>query len=117
MSHAKIKLYEKISAELIESGEAQSGTMMGFPSLRYRSRYFACKDKSTGALIVKLTEKKVSSLIQAGKAKPFSPAGQLFKTWAVIQDFDEELWRSVLQEARQYALESLVKTTDTSNQA
>lgn len=96
-------LFDKIADEFIDAGEAQPGTMMGFPCLRVRNTYIACKDKATGALIVKLTEKRVKDLINSGQAKAFKPAGQLFKQWAAMSDFDENLWKDVLRESRKLA--------------
>ncbi len=99
-------LFDRLSDELIDLGEAQPGTMMGFPCLKVKTRYFACKDKSSGALIVKLTEKRVKSLISSGDAKAFAPAGQLFKQWAMMDVFEERLWREVLREAKKLAEEA-----------
>ena len=56
MVQADSALFDKLSDELIDAGEAQPGTMMGFPCLKVKGSYFACKDKATGTLIVKLTE-------------------------------------------------------------
>lgn len=93
-------LFDKLSEELIDSGEAQPGTMMGFPCLKIKKGYFACKDKVSGTLIVKLTEKRVEALMKSGEARAFAPAGQLFRNWAAMAVFDENLWRGVLREAR-----------------
>ncbi len=111
MSNTGRNLYDRLSTELIDSGEAQAGTMMGFPSLRFRSCYFACKDKPSGALIVKLTEERVSALVKSRQARPFEPAGHLFKTWAVIHEPDEPFWRLVLQEARELAQQSVTNSS------
>lgn len=73
---------------------------MGFPCLRSRGTYIACKDKASGTLIVKLTENRVKSLVDSGQADAFAPAGHLFKQWASMSVSDELLWRSVLKEAR-----------------
>jgi len=93
-------LFDKLADEFIDAGEAHPGTMMGFPCLRVRSTYIACKDKASGTLIVKLSERRVASLIESGQAKPFAPAGHLFKQWAAMSVSDEGLWRGVLKEAR-----------------
>lgn len=93
-------LFDKLADEFIDAGEAQPGNMMGFPCLRFRSTYIACKDKASGTLVVKLTEKRVKSLIDSGQAVEFAPAGHLFKQWAAMSVSDELLWRGVLKEAR-----------------
>ena len=93
-------LFDKLADEFIDAGEVQPGTMMGFPCLRVRGSYIACKDRSSGTLIVKLTEKRVKNLVDSGQANEFAPAGHLFKNWAAMSVSDEILWRGVLKEAR-----------------
>ena len=106
MSDFDRTLFDKLSDELIDTGEAQPGTMMGFPCLKAKGSYFACKDKATSTLIVKLTEKRVKALVNSGEAKIFAPAGQLFKQWAMMEVFDETLWRGVLREAKKLVEEA-----------
>ncbi len=65
-------LFDKLADEFINAGEVQPGTMMGFPCLRVRGRYIACKDKTSGTLIVKLTEKHVKNLVESGLANSSS---------------------------------------------
>jgi len=96
-------LFDKLADEFIDAGEVQPGTMMGFPCLRVKGTYIACKDKATSTLIVKLTDRRVKHLINAGQARAFQPAGHLFKQWAAMEVFDEVLWRGVLREARKLA--------------
>lgn len=100
MSNIDPTLFDKLADEFIDAGEAHPGTMMGFPCLRVRTTYIACKDKASGTLIVKLDEQRVKNLIESGKALPFAPAGHLFKHWAAMAVSDEVLWRGVLKEAR-----------------
>lgn len=100
-------LFDKLADEFIDAGEAQPGTMMGFPCLRVRGNYIACKDKSSGTLIVKLTENRVRNLVDSGQAITFAPAGHQFKKWASMSVSDEILWRGVLREARKLIEESL----------
>ena len=99
-------LFNKLADEFIDAGEAQSGTMMEFPCLKVRGSYIACKDRSNGKLIVKLTESRVKELIESRQARAFAPAGKLFEKWACMEVFDEILWRGVLKEARKIAEES-----------
>lgn len=99
-------LFDKLADEFIDAGEAQPGTMMGFPCLRSRGTYIACKDKASGTLIVRLTENRVKSLIDSGQAIEFAPAGHLFKKWAYMSVSDELLWRGVLREARKISEET-----------
>jgi hypothetical protein len=99
-------LFDKLADEFIDAGEVQPGTMMGFPCLRVRGNYIACKDKSSGTLIVKLTEKRVNNLVDSGQANEFAPAGRLFNNWAAMSVSDEILWRGVLKEARKLTEDS-----------
>ena len=106
MVQADSALFDRLSDELIDAGEAQPGTMMGFPCLKVKGSYFACKDKTSGTLIVRLTEKRVKDLVSSGEARVFTPAGQPFKRWARMEVFDESLWRGVLREAKKLVEEA-----------
>ncbi|MCG8454284.1 MAG: hypothetical protein MI717_14020 [Spirochaetales bacterium] len=96
-------LFDKLADEMVDTGEVQPGTMMGFPCLRVRKHYIACKDINTGTLIVRLTKERVSELVLRGSAEVFAPAGQEFPQWAKMSLPDEGLWRQVLHEARKLA--------------
>jgi hypothetical protein len=104
-------LFEKLANEMFENGTAQPGTMMGFLSLKAHGIYFAYKDKKSGSMIVKLTEKKVKDLISRDQAEAFAPAGFLYKNWAVMTVSDEVLWRALLRDARELAEKESGKQT------
>lgn len=84
-------------------GEAEKGTMMGFPCLRWDGKFFACLHRQTDDLIIKLPKERVTELLTAGKAEPFAPNGRIFKEWALISELDEAKWKNYLEEARQFA--------------
>ena len=84
---------------LAEPGVTQ-GTMMGYPCLRANGAFFACTERSTGHLIVKLPVQRVSELVAAGQALPFAPAGRTFREWAAFPVADPAEWRALLTEAR-----------------
>jgi len=67
-------------------------TMMGLPCLRWDGAFFACLDRRSGDLVVKLAESRVNELICAGKADPFATAGRRFKQWAAIGVSQQDLW-------------------------
>ena len=46
---------------------------MGYPCLRSNGAFFACVERATGHLIVKLPAHRVSELAAAGQALPFAP--------------------------------------------
>jgi hypothetical protein len=59
--------------------------MMGFPCLRVDDKFFACIDRATGNLILKLPAGRVNDLVRTGTGRPFAPNGRVFKEW-VAQD-------------------------------
>jgi hypothetical protein len=77
-------------------------TMMGFPCLRVDDRFFACVERATGNLIVKLPAERVNELLRTGTGRPFAPNGRVFKTWVACPAPDHELWADLLNEAKRY---------------
>jgi hypothetical protein len=73
--------------------------MMGFPCLRFDGDFFACCDRKTGDLVVKLTEDRVTELVTAGQAGSFAPGGRPFREWARVTTRDRRRWRALLDEA------------------
>lgn len=92
-------LYWAVAQPMIDDGEAERGTMMGFPCLRIHGQFFASMHRETGDLVIKIPADRVDELIAAGEASPFAPAGRRFKEWAQISDRDEARWRSLVDEA------------------
>jgi hypothetical protein len=78
--------------------------MMGLPCLRWDGAFFACLDRRSGDLVVKLAESRVNELICAGTADPFAPAGRRFKQWAAIGVSQQDLWADFLAEAKEFAV-------------
>jgi hypothetical protein len=66
-------LFWELAAPLMTDAAVTRWTMMGFPCLRYRGRFFASTDRSTGALLVKLPAARVTELIAAEHGQPFAP--------------------------------------------
>lgn len=77
--------------------------MMGFPCLRLHGDFFACRDVKSDALVVKLTEDRVTALIDSGGGVAFAPSGRPFKAWVVIASADPVGRERVLAEALQCA--------------
>ena len=84
---------------LLEHAGVSRSTMMGFPCLRLNGDFFACCDRRTGDLVVKLTEQRVTELVDAGKAEPFAPNGRRFREWATIPVRRQPSWHALLDEA------------------
>jgi hypothetical protein len=78
-------------------------TMMGLPCLRWDGNFFACVDRLTGDLVVKLSKVRVDELIAAGQASPFAPAGRHLKQWAAVSVAQQHLWAERLIEAQKFA--------------
>ena len=81
----------------------QTGTMMGFPCLRWQGVFFASSDRATGDLVVKLPEARVRALITDGAAITFAPNGRTFRDWARVQRRDPASWRRLIDEALAFA--------------
>lgn len=78
-------------------------TMMGLPCLRRDGAFFAACDRTTGDLLVKLPEARVTALITTGDAVPFAPAGRRFRRWAAVPPEHAGSWPALLAEAHTYA--------------
>jgi len=76
------------------------GTMMGYPCLRFRGKFFASEERGSGNLIVKLPATWVKEHIAAGRGVPFLPNGRVFREWLLVTETDEDQWRTLLAEAR-----------------
>ena len=76
---------------------------MGYPCLRVNGAFFACVERATGNLIVKLPAHRVSELAATGQALPFAPNGRTFREWAAFPVADPAEWRALLTEARAFA--------------
>ena len=76
---------------------------MGNPCRRANGTFFACVERATGHLIVKLPAHRVSELAATGQALPFAPSGRTFREWAAFPVADPAEWRALLIEARTFA--------------
>ena len=75
---------------------------MSYPCLRANGAFFACVERATGHLIVKLPAPRVSKLVATGQALPFAPNGRTFREWAAFPVADPGEWRALLTEAREF---------------
>jgi hypothetical protein len=88
-----------LAERLLEEPGITRSTMMGFPCLRIDGRFFATCDHRSGALVVKLPEERVHTLVDAGHAESFAPAGRPFREWASIPSARSRTWSRLLAEA------------------
>lgn len=95
----KSEQFWDIAQPLLLTGQADKGTMMGFPCLRVQGKFCASLEKDSGDLIVKLPAERVKALIEAGEAAPFAPNGRTFREWALLIGHDADQWEKMLQEA------------------
>jgi len=72
---------------------------MGYPCLRIRGAFFACVERKTGHLVLKLPADRVQKLVRSGRALPFAPNGRVFREWAAISQPNRKRWTAMLTEA------------------
>ena len=105
MSNASAReaLFWDLAQQLLAEPGVTRSTMMGYPCLRANGTFFACVERATGNLIVKLPAHRVSELTATGQALPFAPSGRTFREWAAFPVADPAEWRALLAEARAFA--------------
>ena len=91
---------------VLDRAGVSRSTMMGLPCLRRDGAFFAACDRRTGDLLVKLTQERVATLVAAGRAHPFAPAGRRFRRWAAVPPEDIGTWPALLAEAYDGAAET-----------
>jgi hypothetical protein len=89
----------RLANPLLRQAGVTRSTMMGYPCLRLDGDFFACCDRRTGHLVVKLDEARVTELIDADRAEPFAPNGRVFREWVSIPDRFSRTWPTLLDEA------------------
>lgn len=92
------RFWELAEPLLVTSGVTRS-TMMGFPCLRVSGAFFACCDRSTGDLVVKVSADRVDELVASGRGLAFAPAGKRFREWVAIPYEKRRTWRGHLDAA------------------
>ena len=101
--HSRESLFWELAQQLLADPDVTQSTMMGYPCLRANGAFFACVERATGNLIVKLPAHRVSELAATGQALPFAPNGRTFREWAAFPVADPAEWRALLAEARGFA--------------
>jgi hypothetical protein len=100
---ARENLFRELAQQFLAEPGVTEGTMMGYPCLRANGAFFACVERTTGHLIVKLPARRVNELVATGPALPFAPNGRTFREWAAFPVADPVEWRALLAEARDFA--------------
>ena len=95
--------FSELAQPLLAIAGVTRSTMMGLPCLRQDGAFFAALDRTTGALLVKLSRERVDELLGSGLAEPFAPAGRRFRQWATVPAQQTENWAPLLDEARTFA--------------
>jgi hypothetical protein len=95
--------FARLVQPLLTRPGVASSTMMGLPCLRVDGRFFAACDRRTGSLLVKLSESRVTQLIDTGCAEPFAPSGRRFREWAAIPVALGRTWEPLADEALAFA--------------
>jgi hypothetical protein len=97
-------LFWDLADALLQLPTITRSTMMGYPCLRQSGAFFACIERATGYLIVKLPEDRVQEMVGSGRAIPFAPNGRIFREWAAFPRLNRELWTTMLDEALEFAI-------------
>ncbi|MEM1246197.1 MAG: hypothetical protein AAGK22_07480 [Acidobacteriota bacterium] len=95
-------LFWKIADEMIASGKAEEGTMMGHPCLRTEGQFFATILGEREEVVVKLPKDRVTELIREEVGLPFAPAGRKFKEWVALPKGQSRRWRRLIADAREF---------------
>jgi hypothetical protein len=69
---ARETLFWELAQQLLAEPGVTRGTMMGYPCLRANGAFFACVERATGHLVVKLPAHRVTELAATGQALPFA---------------------------------------------
>lgn len=99
---ARVALFWELAGQFLAEPGVTRSTMMGYPCLRINGAFFGCIERATGHLVVKLPAQRVSELVAAGQALPFTPNGRTFREWAAFPVADPGEWRALLAEAREF---------------
>jgi hypothetical protein len=75
------ELFWALAESVLARPAVSRSTMMGFPCLRMNGDFFACVERGTGNLIVKLPADRVNELVGSGVGIPFAPNGRMFREW------------------------------------
>jgi len=94
--------FESLTEPLLARPTVSRSTMMGLPCLRTDGAFFASFDTRTGRLLVKLPAAMVQTMVAAGAAEPFAPAGRTFREWAAIPPSRLDDWTDILTAALDY---------------
>ena len=97
------ELFWELAEPMYADPAVRRSTMMGLPCVRLDGRFFACLDRRSGALVVKLPADRVRQLIDAGHGQAFGPAGRTFREWVALPVPDRRRWQGLLAEARDHA--------------
>ena len=100
----KDKLFWDLAQPMLITGEADKGTMMGFPCLRVQGKFFASLERETNNLIVKLPAERVKAMVSEGTGLSFAPNGRVFREWVMFDKADESQWEALLKDAREFVL-------------
>jgi hypothetical protein len=95
-------LFWKLADTLLADPAVTRSTMMGYPCLRANGHFFACVERTTGHLVVKLPAERVDDLVASGQGISFAPNGRVFREWVGLPIPEEDEWIAFLDEARTF---------------
>lgn len=89
----------QLAEPLLATAGVTRSTMMGYPCLRLDGAFFACCDRSTGDLVVKVAADRVDELVDSGRGQPFAPNGKRFREWVATPYAKRRSWSAHLDAA------------------
>jgi hypothetical protein len=95
-------LFWRLANDLLALPGVTRSTMMGYPCLRMNGHFFACLERTTGNLVVKLPADRVNDLVSSGPGISFAPNRRVFREWVALPIPDEDEWSAFLEEARTF---------------
>lgn len=100
-SEGEALLWE-LADDLAVNADVTRSTMMGYPCLRINGGFFACVERSTGNLIVKLPAGRVAELVASDIGRPFAPNGKVFREWVALPYRNIDDWCTFIAEAQAF---------------
>jgi hypothetical protein len=95
-------LFWKLADALLADPAVTRSTMMGYPCLRVNGSFFACVERTTANLVVKLPADRVTDLVTLGLGISFAPNGRVFREWVALPILNQDQWTAFLDEARTF---------------
>ncbi|MBM94683.1 MAG: hypothetical protein CMI09_02385 [Oceanospirillaceae bacterium] len=95
--------FELLSEMFVTHHNAEHGTMMGTPCLRYKGEFVAMIFERADSLIVKLPAERVNELIATEQGNEFNFTKKRFREWVLIPRQHQDRYEEYMMEALEFA--------------